>query len=695
MTETNLVEEKRSEIKTALNNFWEVINLTNKALREVKEDNKTQKAQIINLSEQLNSKESTLTHNNNDFVKLTEINNQVNEDKKILGDKIELLNKELEEKSNFQFKFENLLITNNGLEENIKILQNQINELSIFKTKATETDERNEELIKQNELLSKKKMELEDYQSHFGFAQKEITRRNFDLHQKEEIIQKQKETIADLESKVYKARENEKKIQEYIAQNKNYENELNSLKDEKQDFDKKVITIATTSDNEINELKDKLVAKENEIAEQISSLENLKQKSDNFYNELISVKSLYQTKEDDYNSQIEKLNQLQEELNFSKLAVQSLNKHNIEFIHNTTDTNLKISELQSNLEGHLQKVTELEMELELLNFQQNEFQSQNQELNTQVLDGFTRIKELEIILDQALVLNDLFEEEKNKTKKINKELEAQFNQKDEEIKLFTETIDAIKFETDIITRELRDKNAQEITKNEDLQFILSNNYESLNKYLKLNEELENDIQKLNIELLNHKTKLIDENLTQNDFDQLNLKLIELEYKISKKEDIIKDFMLRLTEANEEITLLNFDIEISKSNLENNIDNLNKVIESDNKNETTIASYESKIIEINEQLNEKTMILEAALIRISEFEDLIMLRYEQIGILEEEINNLRLLNINSNEVIENHKANIDNQENIEVDNNNSKNQEVVDKLDNYILALENLLTKKSW
>jgi|GEM_PF-5155527 len=694
MTETNLVEEKRSEIKTALNNFWEVINLTNKALREVKEDNKTQKAQIINLSEQLNSKESTLTHNNNDFVKLTEINNQVNEDKKILGDKIELLNKELEEKSNFQFKFENLLITNNGLEENIKILQNQINELSIFKTKATETDERNEELIKQNELLSKKKMELEDYQSHFGFAQKEITRRNFDLHQKEEIIQKQKETIADLESKVYKARENEKKIQEYIAQNKNYENELNSLKDEKQDFDKKVITIATTSDNEINELKDKLVAKENEIAEQISSLENLKQKSDNFYNELISVKSLYQTKEDDYNSQIEKLNQLQEELNFSKLAVQSLNKHNIEFIHNTTDTNLKISELQSNLEGHLQKVTELEMELELLNFQQNEFQSQNQELNTQVLDGFTRIKELEIILDQALVLNDLFEEEKNKTKKINKELEAQFNQKDEEIKLFTETIDAIKFETDIITRELRDKNAQEITKNEDLQFILSNNYESLNKYLKLNEELENDIQKLNIELLNHKTKLIDENLTQNDFDQLNLKLIELEYKISKKEDIIKDFMLRLTEANEEITLLNFDIEISKSNLENNIDNLNKVIESDNKNETTIASYESKIIEINEQLNEKTMILEAALIRISEFEDLIMLRYEQIGILEEEINNLRLLNINSNEVIENHKANIDNQENIEVDNNNSKNQEVVDKLDNYILALENLLTKKS-
>lgn len=694
MTETNLVEEKRSEIKTALNNFWEVINLTNKALREVKEDNKTQKAQIINLSEQLNSKESTLTHNNNDFVKLTEINNQVNEDKKLLGDKIELLNKELEEKSNFQFKFENLLITNNGLEENIKILQNQINELSIFKTKATETDERNEELIKQNELLSKKKMELEDYQSHFGFAQKEITRRNFDLHQKEEIIQKQKETIADLESKVYKARENEKKIQEYIAQNKNYENELNSLKDEKQDFDKKVITIATTSDNEINELKDKLVAKENEIAEQISSLENLKQKSDNFYNELISVKSLYQTKEDDYNSQIEKLNQLQEELNFSKLAVQSLNKHNIEFIHNTTDTNLKISELESNLEGHIQKVTELEMELELLNFQQNEFQSQNQELNTQVLDGFTRIKELEIILDQALVLNDLFEEEKNKTKKINKELEAQFNQKDEEIKLFTETIDAIKFETDIITRELRDKNAQEITKNEDLQFILSNNYESLNKYLKLNEELENDIQKLNIELLNHKTKLIDENLTQNDFDQLNLKLIELEYKISKKEDIIKDFMLRLTEANEEITLLNFDIEISKSNLENNIDNLNKVIESDNKNETTIASYESKIIEINEQLNEKTMILEAALIRISEFEDLIMLRYEQIGILEEEINNLRLLNINSNEVIENHKANIDNQENIEVDNNNSKNQEVVDKLDNYILALENLLTKKS-
>jgi len=694
MTETNLVEEKRSEIKTALNNFWEVINLTNKALREVKEDNKTQKAQIINLSEQLNSKESTLTHNNNDFVKLTEINNQVNEDKKILGDKIELLNKELEEKSNFQFKFENLLITNNGLEENIKILQNQINELSIFKTKATETDERNEELIKQNELLSKKKMELEDYQSHFGFAQKEITRRNFDLHQKEEIIQKQKETIADLESKVYKARENEKKIQEYIAQNKNYENELNSLKDEKQDFDKKVITIATTSDNEINELKDKLVAKENEIAEQISSLENLKQKSDNFYNELISVKSLYQTKEDDYNLQIEKLNQLQEELNFSKLAVQSLNKHNIEFIHNTTDTNLKISELESNLEGHIQKVTELEMELELLNFQQNEFQSQNQELNTQVLDGFTRIKELEIILDQALVLNDLFEEEKNKTKKINKELEAQFNQKDEEIKLFTETIDAIKFETDIITRELRDKNAQEITKNEDLQFILSNNYESLNKYLKLNEELENDIQKLNIELLNHKTKLIDENLTQNDFDQLNLKLIELEYKISKKEDIIKDFMLRLTEANEEITLLNFDIEISKSNLENNIDNLNKVIESDNKNETTIASYESKIIEINEQLNEKTMILEAALIRISEFEDLIMLRYEQIGILEEEINNLRLLNINSNEVIENHKANIDNQENIEVDNNNSKNQEVVDKLDNYILALENLLTKKS-
>jgi len=694
MTETNLVEEKRSEIKTALNNFWEVINLTNKALREVKEDNKTQKAQIINLSEQLNSKESTLTHNNNDFVKLTEINNQVNEDKKLLGDKIELLNKDLEEKSNFQFKFENLLITNNGLEENIKILQNQINELSIFKTKATETDERNEELIKQNELLSKKKMELEDYQSHFGFAQKEITRRNFDLHQKEEIIQKQKETIADLESKVYKARENEKKIQEYISQNKNYENELNSLKDEKQDFDKKVITIATTSDNEINELKDKLVAKENEIAEQISSLENLKQKSDNFYNELISVKSLYQTKEDDYNSQIEKLNQLQEELNFSKLAVQSLNKHNIEFIHNTTDTNLKISELESNLEGHIQKVIELEMELELLNFQQNEFQSQNQELNTQVLDGFTRIKELEIILDQALVLNDLFEEEKNKTKKINKELEAQFNQKDEEIKLFTETIDAIKFETDIITRELRDKNAQEITKNEDLQFILSNNYESLNKYLKLNEELENDIQKLNIELLNHKTKLIDENLTQNDFDQLNLKLIELEYKISKKEDIIKDFMLRLTEANEEITLLNFDIEISKSNLENNIDNLNKVIESDNKNETTIASYESKIIEINEQLNEKTMILEAALIRISEFEDLIMLRYEQIGILEEEINNLRLLNINSNEVIENHKANIDNQENIEVDNNNSKNQEVVDKLDNYILALENLLTKKS-
>ncbi len=694
MTETNLVEEKRSEIKTALNNFWEVINLTNKALREVKEDNKTQKAQIINLSEQLNSKESTLTHNNNDFVKLTEINNQVNEDKKLLGDKIELLNKDLEEKSNFQFKFENLLITNNGLEENIKILQNQINELSIFKTKATETDERNEELIKQNELLSKKKMELEDYQSHFGFAQKEITRRNFDLHQKEEIIQKQKETIADLESKVYKARENEKKIQEYIAQNKNYENELNSLKDEKQDFDKKVITIANTSDNEINELKDKLVAKENEIAEQISSLENLKQKSDNFYNELISVKSLYQTKEDDYNLQIEKLNQLQEELNFSKLAVQSLNKHNIEFIHNTTDTNLKISELESNLEGHIQKVTELEMELELLNFQQNEFQSQNQELNTEVLDGFTRIKELEIILDQALVLNDLFEEEKNKTKKINKELEAQFNQKDEEIKLFTETIDAIKFETDIITRELRDKNSQEITKNEDLQFILSNNYESLNKYLKLNEELENDIQKLNIELLNHKTKLIDENLTQNDFDQLNLKLIELEYKISKKEDIIKDFMLRLTEANEEITLLNFDIEISKSNLENNIDNLNKVIESDNKNETTIASYESKIIEINEQLNEKTMILEAALIRISEFEDLIMLRYEQIGILEEEINNLRLLNINSNEVIENHKANIDNQENIEVDNNNSKNQEVVDKLDNYILALENLLTKKS-
>lgn len=694
MTEINLINEKRSEIKTSLNNFWEVINLTNKVLKEIKEDNKTLNSQVINLNEQLNSKESSITQNSNDFNKLSEINHQINEEKQLLLDKINVLNSELEEKSNFQYKYENLLITNNGLEENLKILQNQIDELSNFKTKLIETEERNEELIKQNELLSKKKMELEDYQSHFGFAQKEITRRNFDLHQKEELIQKQKDTIADLESKVYKARENEKNIQEYIIQNKNYEIELNNLKVEKQEFDKKVTGITNNSENEINELKDKLVAKENEITEQISSLEILKQKSDNLNSELISFKALYQNKEADYNLLLDKLGNLEEELNFSKIAIQSLNKHNIEFIHNSTDNNTKIKELESNLAGYSQKVIDLELELELLNVQHNELQSQNQELNTQVLDGFTRIKELEITLDQALVLNDLYEDEKNKVQKINKDLESTFRQKNEEIKLLTETLDAIKFETDIITRELRDKLAQEITKNEDLQFILSNNYESLNKYLKINEELENEIQKLNIELLNEKTKLIDGNLTQNDFDQLNLKLIELEYKIAQKDEIIKDFMLRLTEANEEITLLNFDIEISKSNLENNIDNLNKEIEKDSQNDILIKSYENKIVEMNDLVNEKTMILETALIRISEFEDLIKLRYEQIAILEDEINSLKLLNKNNIEALEIDKIQLEKIDNNELDLNKIKKQEVVDKLDNHISKLENIFNNKN-
>lgn len=658
MTDDNLLELKKNEFNQVVDKFWSVVNYTTKFIKDLKDENLSLKQEVEALKVEKENAIITIGSYEQNFLLLKqEQENSILENQEYKK-QIDEFQPILAEKKLLKTKLENLEITYKGVEQDLLILNDKLKQIEVLQNALDQKSNRVIELEKQNELLSKKKMELEDYQSHFGFAQKEITRRNFDLHQKEDIIQKQKDTIAQLESRVFKIKDLEKRIEEDKVSMVNLNSLLEQFKQEKIELQSNCDNIESISFSQVSELKDEILAKNSEIEQQNLTIKILNQKIDSLVQELSLTSQKLSVKEKENVRITEEMNKLQNDFNVQKLAFESVNKHNLTFIQKSIETNETIQQYELTL-------SKLERENQTLD-------ESNYELNNQVINLGNKVKDLQESLNSGthklLESETLIIEFKNALDKLQNNL----RDKEEEITRLYDTNSGLEGALTELESNLRatqkklgeqeEKYLKLIEeykiKNDDLQFILKGNLDTLNLIVKEKENISRSLDLLNQEynLLKNQKPVV--SLSQEEIDLLNINIIELNHLVGEKESKIKDFTYWLTDANEQITLLNFDIEIYESKLEQSKDlvlNLSQVIET------------------------KELLAQKSLDRVKELENLIRLRYEQIQLLEDEVNSLKENVINLEKKL------------LVADNKEIEKKEIATKLDTYVQNLEGLLS----
>ncbi len=122
-----------------------------------------------------------------------------------------------------------LLITNEKLTEKISELQRQVDEIPAIKNSLEAAELELKQLHEVSKSDKKEIGSLTKIANDFTFAQKEITRKNFEIHEKQNELQKAKNELAEVKSQLFILKNKENELAEAKDENEKIKSELHSL----------------------------------------------------------------------------------------------------------------------------------------------------------------------------------------------------------------------------------------------------------------------------------------------------------------------------------------------------------------------------------------------------------------------------------------------------------------------------------
>lgn len=519
------------------------------------------------------------------------------------------LNIEIENRKKFKEEFDEVLIENKKIEEEIKNYNNTDNEIKSLNLKLKNTKDNiknSENILKENLSLEEKAKKSKDlveenekYYLEYLKLEKELKEKRTvreDLEKKEKLNIEYKNDIEKLEINIETQNKNIEKIKENISKNEN----------EKEKLKKEILSLETD--------EERLKIETDEILKLGKSLKELEEKSQSLAKEIIGKETNIENLKNNIkekNPLFESISREQFDKNLSNIAEVEEKLKNIQNIDLNFEINLlkevreefsgKISPLLLNLEKLVledkKKLEEEEKELQKL---EEEKKSYDDSLSKKLLENNVEsIDELrDIWADKNAKLKNLnLDEKRNKIKNIEKEIEKENTDLDlSENKIQENLKDIEEFNSKIILDV--DKNIEKIK-------IEIQNLEKNQTSFKSSHDiyLENKSQADSLNSIQAKLEKSRQEIKK--LEESEKILIE---EIQNSEKSLSE--ISIDDCKEKNTLLkNRENELSKSlgSVEEKIVNLNKSLEKISEQEIKLKDAQKKLKKLENKLKKANLI----------------------------------------------------------------------------------------
>ena len=519
------------------------------------------------------------------------------------------LNIEIENRKKFKEEFDEVLIENKKIEEEIKNYNNTDNEIKSLNLKLKNTKDNiknSENILKENLSLEEKAKKSKDlveenekYYLEYLKLEKELKEKRTvreELEKKEKLNIEYKNDIEKLENNIENQNKNIEKIKENISKNEN----------EKEKLKKEILSLETD--------EERLKIETDEILKLGKSLKELEEKSQSLAKEIIGKETNIENLKNNIkekNPLFESISREQFDKNLSNIAEVEEKLKNIQNIDLNFEINLlkevreefsgKISPLLLNLEKLVledkKKLEEEEKELQKL---EEEKKSYDDSLSKKLLENNVEsIDELrDIWADKNAKLKNLnLDEKRNKIKNIEKEIEKENTDLDlSENKIQENLKDIEEFNSKIILDV--DKNIEKIK-------IEIQNLEKNQTSFKSSHDiyLENKSQADSLNSIQAKLEKSRQEIKK--LEESEKILIE---EIQNSEKSLSE--ISIDDCKEKNTLLkNRENELSKSlgSVEEKIVNLNKSLEKISEQEIKLKDAQKKLKKLENKLKKANLI----------------------------------------------------------------------------------------
>lgn len=560
----NLREEK---LAPAIQNLWKVANAYKERMDGYEKALESTKKLSDELAQNLEDNIHTMDLQAN---KLTEFEAKIKSLEEIIAkqrNELSTLSTDFATSKDYQEKYERLLVDFDYYKENLESKNAEIN----------------------SELNNKFK-ELESTQSDYSFLQKELNRFKLELIEKDDTILKHKESIAELQNRVFQAKETEKRAAEFAEKIQHLEETVSDLTNQRNTLQTKLNEAKNNTSEQQNQ-NEKLTFYKEELEKQAELIRTFNTKNAQFQQEKAELQAKLAKIENELeNTSRVRIETLEAELAKAKGEIE--NKERL-----VDDANLKLKQFgavsiasQTSMEQLGNRIKDLEHKIQLGKQEQNEMLYKLEQEQTKA----NRFKETIGKLEEDLIAKS---KELGELERANAELKANNSAKDS---------DEAKLEIALLTEEISNLEAAlaEALKKEDFEKLVQENEELRNTINSAKQDFENQ-KKMLVDLVQNKDSVIAENKALNELYQL--KNTQLVSALMEKERKIEEFNLLSKESSGNVNLS----EIKK--LQDNISDLTTQIESRDK---SIGNMQSKVAEL---------------------EALIKVRYDQIELLEDQLN----------------------------------------------------------
>jgi len=446
-----------------------------------------------------------------------------------------------------------------------------------------------------NSELNSKFKELETTQSDYSFLQKELNRFKLELIEKDDSILKHKESIAELQNRVFQSKDTEKRAAVFAENNQHLEETVSDLTNQRNSLQAKLNETKINTGEQQNN-NEKLTFYKEELEKQAELIRTFNNKNAQFQQEKAELQAKIAHIESDYvNTSLLRIESLETELAKAKLEIE--NKERL-----TDDANLKVKQFgavaiasQTSMEQLTNKIKDFEHKLQLAKKEQSEMLYKIEQEQTKA----NKFKETIGRLEENLIVKskELGELERaNADLKLTSQAAANNSNDSDEAKL----------DIALLTEEISNLESAlaEAMKKDDFEKLVLENEDLRNTLNSAKQDFENQ-KKMLVDLVQNKDSMIAENKALNELYQL--KNTQLVSALMEKERKIEEFTLLSKESSGTLNLSEIKL------LQNNISNLTTKIESRDK---SIGNMQTKI---------------------NELESLIKVRYDQIEILEKQLN----------------------------------------------------------
>lgn len=560
----NLREEK---LAPAIQNLWKVANAYKDRFESYAKSIESSQSLSNELLQNLEDNTHTIELQSS---KLNEFETKIKSLEEIIAKQrteLSTLSTDFSSSKDYQEKYEKLLVEFDHYKENLESKNAEIN----------------------SELNTKFK-ELESTQNDYTFLQKELNRFKLELIEKDDSILKHKESIAELQNRVFQAKETEKRAAEFAEKIQHLEETVSDLTNQRNALQAK-LNEAKNSTSEQQNQNEKLTFYKEELEKQAELIRTFNNKNAQFQQEKADLQAKLAKIENELeNTSRVRIEALEAELAKAKSEIE--NKEKL-----AEDANLKVKQFgavaiasQTSMEQLGNRITDLEHKLQLSKKEQNEMLFKVELEQTKS----NRFKETIGKLEEDLIAKS---KELGELERENAELKANSTTKDS---------DEAKLEIALLTEEISNLETAlaEAMKKDDFEKLVQENEELRNTINSAKQDFENQ-KKMLVDLVQNKDSVIAENKALNELYQL--KNTQLVSALMEKERKIEEFTLLSKESSGTLNLS----EIKK--LQDNISDLTTQIENRDK---SIGNMQTKVAEL---------------------EALIKVRYDQIELLEEQLN----------------------------------------------------------